>query len=109
MVPGFSTTQGVSDQQFWDNSTLMGWEISYRGPGVADVGEELILPHNTVNFTGWTDPTAGLNFSNFTRDIIVDGSSIDTMFITTPQVNITQAIRDNSTVFTGTDLSLIHI
>lgn len=103
MVPGFSTTQGVSDQQFWDNSTLMGWEISYRGAGVADIGEELILPHNTVNFTGWTDPTAGLNFSNFTRDIIVDGSSIDTMFITTPQVNITQAIRDNSTVFTGTD------
>ena len=44
-----------------------------------------------------------MNFSNFTRDIIVDGSSIDTMFITTPQVNITQAIRDNSTVFTGTD------
>ena len=64
MTSDFSTTQGVADQQFWDNSTLMGWEIQYKGPGVADPGEELILPHNTVNFTGWIDPTAGLNFSN---------------------------------------------
>ena len=44
-----------------------------------------------------------MNFSNFTRYIIVDGSSIDTMYITTPQVNLTQAVRDNSTVFTGSD------
>lgn len=103
MSTDFSTTQGVADQQFWDNSTLMGWEIQYEGPGVADTGEELILPHNTVNFTGWIDPTAGLNFSNFTRDVLVDGSSVDTVFITTPQVTITQAIRENTTAFTGTD------
>ena len=44
-----------------------------------------------------------MNFSNFTRDVLVDGSSVDTVFITTPQVTITQAIRENSTVFTGTD------
>lgn len=103
MSPGFSTTQGVANQQFWDNSTLIGWEINYRGPGVAGPGEELILPHNTVNYTGWIDPTAGLNFSNFTRDVLVDGSSVDTSFFTTPQVNFTQSIRDNSTEFTGTD------
>ena len=70
MTSDFSTTQGVADQQFWDNSTLMA-EIQYKGPGEVDPGEELILPHNTVNYRP-IDPTAGLNFSNFTRDVLVD-------------------------------------
>ena len=62
-------------------------------------GEEIIVPHNAVNYTGWTDANAGLNFSNFTRDAIVDGATIATLFVTAPQVLITQAIRENTTEF----------
>ena len=80
----------------------MGWEIKLQGPGVADVGDELILPHNTVNFTGWTDPTAGLNFLTslghncrwfFNRYNVYHH----------PPSKSPQAVRDNSTVFTGSD------
>ena len=99
MYPGFSTTQGVADQQFWDGSEVLGWEISLESGALIFPGEELIAPHNAVNYTGWTDANAGLNFSNFTRDVIVDGATIDTLFVTAPQVLITQAIRDNTTEF----------
>jgi hypothetical protein len=64
-------------------------------------GDELIAPYNAVNFTGWLDNNAGLNFSNFTRDILIDQSTVDTLFVTAPQIFFGPQIIANSTSFSG--------
>ena len=64
-------------------------------------GEELIVPYNAVNYTSWLDTNAGLNFSNITRDIIIDQSTVDTLFVTAPQVFFGTEITSNSTAFSG--------
>ncbi len=97
--PAWSTTQGVAHQDFWDDSTLFGWEIFFRNNGILYPGDELIAPYNAVNYTNWIDVDAGLNFSNYTRDILIDSSTIDGLYVTAPQVTMNAAIRDNTTVF----------
>ena len=64
-------------------------------------GDELIAPYNAVNFTSWMDNNAGLNFSNFTRDILIDQSTVDTLYVTAPQVFFGPQIIANSTSFSG--------
>nr|ABZ07950.1 putative transglutaminase-like superfamily protein [uncultured marine microorganism HF4000_ANIW141L21] len=101
MFPEWSTTQGVSDSFFWSGSEVLGWTIGYKSDGIMGPGEELIAPYNAVNFTSWLDSGAGLNFSNFTRDILIDQSAIDTLYVTAPQVIFGPQITDNSTAFSG--------
>ena len=98
MIPGWSTVQGVAHPDFWDNSALNSWEISYS-PGLLGPGDELIAPYNAVNFTTWSDINSGLNFSNYTRDVLIDSSIIDQLYVTSPQVTLTNSIRENTTVF----------
>ena len=59
----------------------------------------MIAPYNAVNYTGWSDVAAGLNFSNYTRDVLIDSSVVDQLYVTTPQIIFTDAIRDNTTAF----------
>ena len=99
MFPSWSTLQGVAHQDFWDNSALHSWEISFRNNGILSPGEELIAPYNAVNFTGWSDVNAGLNFSNYTRDVLIASSIVDQLYVTAPQITMTDAIRDNTTAF----------
>ncbi|RTZ94189.1 MAG: hypothetical protein DSY41_03885, partial [Candidatus Poseidoniales archaeon] len=99
--PEWSTTRGVSDSFFWSGSEVLGWTIGYKSDGIMGPGEELIAPYNAVNFTSWLDSGAGLNFSNFTRDILIDQSAIDTLYVTAPQVFFGPQITDNSTAFSG--------
>ena len=101
MFPEWSTTQGVADSIFWNTSEVLGWTIGYNEDGVMGPGDELIAPYNAVNFTGWLDNNAGLNFSNFTRDILIDQSTVDTLFVTAPQVLFGPQIIANSTSFSG--------
>jgi len=99
MFPTWSTTQGVAHPDFWDNSALHSWEISFSNNGILSPGDELIAPYNAVNYTGWSDVAAGLNFSNYTRDVLIDSSVVDQLYVTTPQIIFTDAIRDNTTAF----------
>ena len=99
MFPTWSTTQGVAHPDFWDNSALHSWQISFSNNGILNPGDELIAPHNAVNYTGWSDVAAGLNFSNYTRDVLIDSSIVNQLYVTTPQVIFTDAIRDNTTAF----------
>lgn len=99
MFPSWSTLQGVAHQDFWDDSALYGWEISFRNNGILYPGDELIAPYNAVNYTDWIDVDAGLNFSNYTRDVLIDGSIVDTLYVTATQVTLTDAIRENTTAF----------
>ncbi len=101
MYPEWSTLQGVSDSFFWNGSEVLGWTIGYKSDGIMGPGDELIAPYNTVNFTAWLDSWAGLNFSNFTRDILIDQSTVDTLYVTAPQVFFGPEVTDNSTAFTG--------
>jgi hypothetical protein len=66
-------------------------------------GDELILPYNTVNWTSWSDFSAGLNFSNYTRDVLVDQAAVDSVFISSPDVFFGSEIRENTTIFFGSD------
>ena len=86
MLFDWSTTQGVADSSFWQENESLGWTIQYNGDGIIGPGDELIAPYNAVNFTSWMDNNAGLNFSNFTRDILIDQSTVDTLYVTAPQV-----------------------
>ena len=98
----WSTTQGVADSSFWgvNGSELNLWQIDYES-GVLGPGVELIAPYNSVNYSSWQDSNAGMNFSNYTRDIIIDQSYVDTLFVTSPTVILGPQIIDNSTAFSG--------
>ena len=99
----WSTTQGVADSSFWgvNGSELNLWQMDYQN-GVMGPGIELIAPYNAVNYSSWQDSNAGLNFSNFTRDIIIDQSYVDTLFVTSPSIIFGPQIMSNSTPFSGT-------
>ena len=101
MFSEWSTTQGVADPSFWSGNESFGWTINFNDDGIMGPGEELIVPYNAVNFTSWLDTNAGLNFSNFTRDILIDQSTVDTLFVTAPQVFFGTEITSNSTAFSG--------
>jgi len=66
-------------------------------------GGELIVPYNTVNWTSWSDSGAILNFSNYTRDIGVSLLSVDQIFISSPDVFFSPQVRENTTIFLGSD------
>ena len=101
MLFDWSTTQGVADSSFWQENDSLGWTIQYDEDGILGPGDELIAPYNAVNFTSWMDNNAGLNFSNFTRDILIDQSTVDTLYVTAPQVFFGPQIIANSTSFSG--------
>ena len=103
VFPEFSTEQGVADQSFWNHSGPLSWEIIFDEAGYIGPGQELIQPHNVVNFTTWVDGTAGLNFSNYTRDIIVDSAVIEALYVNAPEVILSAAVRENTTVFANSD------
>lgn len=98
----WSTTQGVADSSFWgvNGSELNLWQMDYQN-GVMGPGIELIAPYNAVNYSSWQDSNAGLNFSNFSRDIIIDQSYVDTLFVTSPSIIFGPQIMSNSTPFSG--------
>lgn len=103
VTPDFSTMQGVADQSFWNHSEPLSWEIIFGEAGNIGPGQELIQPHNLVNLTTWVDQFAGLNFSNYTRDIIVDSSVIQSLYVSAPEVILTTAVRENTTVFANSE------
>ena len=97
----WSTTQGVADSSFWQGNDSLGWTIQYNEEGILGPGDELIAPYNAVNFTSWMDNNAGMNFSNFTRDILIDQSTVDTLYVTAPQIFFGPQIIANTTSFSG--------
>tara|TARA_Y100001934_G_scaffold13491_1_gene16467 strand:+ start:28376 stop:37318 length:8943 start_codon:yes stop_codon:yes gene_type:complete len=99
MSPSWSTTQGIAHPDFWDKSSLFDWQLNFN-PSLSP-GRELIAPYNAVNFTDWVDVNSGLNFSNYSRDVLIDSSSISTLYVTAPQVILNSQIRENTTAFTG--------
>ena len=99
----FSTNQGVADQAFWNHSGPLSWEITFEEAGYISPGQELIQPYNVVNYTTWSDQSAGLNFSNYTRDVIVDGGVVDSLYVNAPEVILSAAIRENTTAFVGSE------
>ena len=99
VMPEFSVEQGVADQSFWNHSGPLSWEIIFDEAGYIGPGRELIQPFNVVNYTTWVDFTAGLNFSNYTRDVIVDSAVIEALYVNAPEVILTTEITDNSTAF----------
>jgi len=101
IVDDWSTEQGVADQSFWNHSSLLSWEIIFDEAGYISPGRELIQPYNVQNFTTWVDFSAGLNFSNYTRDILVDTSTIEALYVNAPEVILSAEVRDNSTAFIG--------
>ncbi|MEC8998576.1 MAG: transglutaminase domain-containing protein, partial [Candidatus Thermoplasmatota archaeon] len=103
VTPEFSTEQGVADQSFWNHSGPLSWEIVFDEAGYIGPGQELIQPHNVVNYTAWVDSSAGLNFSNYTRDIIVDSAVIEALYVNAPEVVLSAVIRENSTAFADSD------
>jgi len=102
IAPEWSTTQGVADPSFWgvNGSELNLWKIDYQS-GVLGPEVELIAPYNSVNFSSWEDSNAGLNFSNYTRDLIIDQSYVETLFVSSPSVILGPEITGNSTPFSG--------
>ena len=103
VTPEFSTDQGVADQSFWNHSGALSWEIIFDEAGNIGPGQELIQPYNVVNYTTWVDIAAGLNFSNYTRDIIVDSAVVEALYVNAPEVILSAAIRENTTVFADSD------
>lgn len=112
ITPTSNISQGVSDPAFWNSSSATDWELVFDS-GLLTPGIELIAPYNVFEFDSWTEFTAGLNFSNFTRDIIIDNSNIDSLFISAPEIIFSSEIRENSTFFTAssyaTDLPNVYL
>ena len=100
ILPPSNISQGISDPAFWNSSSATDWEILFES-GLMTPGIELIAPYNVFEFDSWTEFTAGLNYSNFTRDIIIDTSNVDSLFVSAPEVIFSSSIRENSTVFTA--------
>ena len=103
VLPEWSTSEGLADQSLWNHTAPLNWEILYDQAGYAWPGQELIQPFNSQNFSSWADFSAGLNMSNFTRDIIVDTSTIEALYVSAPEVIFSTAIMENTTVFSGSD------
>jgi len=103
VLPEWSTSEGIADQSLWNHTSPLNWELLFDDGGYASPGEELIQPFNSQNFSSWADFSAGLNMSNFTRDIIVDTSTVESLYVSAPEVIFTAEIRDNSTIFSGSD------
>jgi len=101
ILPEWSTNQGVADQSFWNHSNQLLWEIIFDEAGYIGPGQELIQPYNVQNFSAWSDIMAGLNFSNYTRDVIVDTSIIEALYVTAPEVILSAEVKQNTTAFTG--------
>ncbi len=106
VFPEWSTDQGVADQAFWNHSTQLLWELIFDEAGYIGPGEELIQPYNVQNFSSWSDIMAGLNFSNYTRDIIIDSSIIEALYVSAPEVILSAEVKQNSTAFTGSTYAL---
>lgn len=106
IVDDWSTDQGVADQAFWNHSSPLSWEITFDEAGYISPGRELIQPYNVQNFTTWVDFSAGLNFSNYTRDVMVDGSTIESLYVNAPEVILSAEVRENTTAFTGAEYGL---
>lgn len=102
----FSAGDDVADQSFWNHSGPLSWEITFDDAGYIGPGQELIQPHNVVNYTTWTDFSAGLNFSNYTRDVIVDNAVVEALYVNAPEVILSPEIRENSTAFSSSDYAL---
>jgi len=113
ILPDWSTNQGVADQSFWNHSGQLPWEIIFDEAGYIGPGQELIQPYNVQNYSTWSDFTAGLNFSNYTRDVIVDTSIIEVLYVTAPEVILSAEVKENTTAFTGstyaTDLPVTYL
>ncbi|RAH04876.1 MAG: hypothetical protein CMA00_004935 [Methanobacteriota archaeon] len=103
MLSDFSTEQGVADPSFWNHSSPLSWEIIFEEAGYIFPGQELIQPYNTVNYTTWSDISAGLNFSNFTRDVLVDSAIVGELYVNAPEVIFSTEIRENTTAFAGSE------
>ena len=101
--PEIGSTQGVSNELFWNDSTLDDWMIEYATGALIQPGDELIVPYNTVNWTSWSDSGAGLNFSNYTRDVLVDQVSVEVVYVSSPDVFFGPEIRENTTIFDGSN------
>ena len=112
ITPSSNISQGVSDSTFWNSSSATDWELAFTS-GTMAPGIELIAPYNVYEFDNWVESSAGLNFSNYTRDIIIDNSNVDNLYVSAPEVIFETDIRDNSTIFTGssyaTDLPAIYL
>ena len=106
IVDDWSTDQGVADQTFWNHSSPLSWEINFDDAGYISPGRELIQPYNVQNFTTWVDFSAGLNFSNYTRDVLVDSSTIESLYVNAPEVILSAEVRENTTAFTGATYGL---
>ena len=106
IIPDWSTEQGVADQTFWNHSNPLLWELIFDEAGYISPGQELIQPFNVQNYSAWVDFSAGLNFSNYTRDVIVDSSVIEALYVAAPEIILTAEIKENTTAFTGTTYAL---
>ena len=95
--------QGVAHESFWLGNSTNDWTITYLSGAEIGPGGELIVPYNTVNWTSWSDSGAVLNFSNYTRDIGVSLLSVDQIFISSPDVFFSPQVRENTTIFFGSD------
>ena len=103
IVSDIGSMQGVAHESFWIGNSTNDWTISYLPGAEIDPGGELIVPYNTVNWTSWSDSGAILNFSNYTRDIGVSLLSVDQIFISSPDVFFNPQVRENTTIFLGSD------
>jgi len=100
ITPLSNFSQGVADSAFWNSSSSVDWELAFKN-GLLSPGTELIAPYNAFEFESWTEFSAGLNFSNYTRDVLIDNSNIVNLYISAPEVIIEAEIRENTTIFTG--------
>ena len=100
ITPSSNISQGVADASFWNSSSALDWQLVYQD-GIMAPGIELISPYNSYEFDSWSDASAGLNFSNYTRDIIIDNSNIENLYVSAPEIILGPQIRDNSTIFSG--------
>jgi len=95
--------QGIAHDSFWVGNATNDWVITYSNGAEIGPGGELIVPYNTMNWTSWSDSAAILNFSNYTRDIGVSVSSVDQVYVSSPDVFFGPEVRENTTIFLGSD------
>ena len=88
------------------SASLMVLHAIQDEAGYISPGQELIQPFNVQNYSAWVDFSAGLNFSNYTRDVLVDSSVIEALYVAAPEVILTAEIKENTTAFTGTTYAL---
>lgn len=102
MFPGFTDNNWIASTNFHNNTT--SWEYTF--PFMLQPGSNVPHHWSTTQYTGWADPSAGLNHTNYTHDVPLTDVTLDFLTAEAPEIWFSDSVRSNSTAYSGSTYAL---